>query len=411
MRVLKTTWTSRKGEKIRTRNWYIEFRDHLEIVRRISGFTDKALTEALGRKIVRLVEFKIAGEQLDSQMITWLEQIPSSLKEKFVKIGLIDNRRASASKPLDQHLEDFRKSLLARGNTIGYIDTVITRAKRVIENCGFIFWSDISASQVEKYLADLRSNEQGISAQTFNFYLQAIKQFCKWMVDDRRASTSPIKHLKGLNVRTDRRHDRRALEVDEIKKLLKTTIKAPKRLNMTGYERMVLYRLAIETGLRAKELKSLTVSSFDFESKIVSVTAAYCKNRKQALIPIRKDTNELIKKLAKGKMPNVKIFKIPYKTASMLKADLSDAGIPYVDDSGRYADFHSLRHTTGSLLAASGVHPKVVQSIMRHSDINLTMSRYTHIFRGQEAEAVAKLPNFSIANTKSSITSPTGTDG
>jgi len=72
------------------------------------------------------------------------------------------------------------------------------------------------------------------------------------------------------------------------------------------------------------------------------------------------------------------------------------AGILYVDDSGRYADFHSLRHSTGSLLAASGVHPKIIQSIMRHSDINLTMSRYTHIFRGQESEAVAKLPNLGL---------------
>jgi len=49
-----------------------------------------------------------------------------------------------------------------------------------------------------------------------------------------------------------------------------------------------------------------------------------------------------------------------------------DAKIEYVDDSGRYADFHCLRHNTGSLLAANGVHPKVAQILMRHCDINLT---------------------------------------
>lgn len=98
------------------------------------------------------------------------------------------------------------------------------------------------------------------------------------------------------------------------------------------------------------------------------------------------------------KMPNVSAFRVPYKTANMLKADLADAGIPYVDESGRYADFHALRHTTGSLLAAAGVHPKVIQSIMRHSDINLTMSRYTHIFRGQESEAIAKLPDLGASS-------------
>jgi hypothetical protein len=91
-----------------------------------------------------------------------------------------------------------------------------------------------------------------------------------------------------------------------------------------------------------------------------------------------------------------------------VKADLADAGIPYVDDAGRYADFHSLRHTTGSLLAASGVHPKVAQSIMRHSDINLTMSRYSHVLRGQESEAIAGLPDFSLPSSQNQRA--TGTD-
>ena len=93
----------------------------------------------------------------------------------------------------------------------------------------------------------------------------------------------------------------------------------------------------------------------------------------------------------------------------MLKADLADAGIVYVDDAGRFADFHALRHTTGSLLAASGVHPKVAQSIMRHGDINLTMSLYTHTQRGQEYEAVKSLPDLSLPSRKSMRA--TGTDG
>jgi len=56
-----------------------------------------------------------------------------------------------------------------------------------------------------------------------------------------------------------------------------------------------------------------------------------------------------------------------------MQADLADAGIPYIDESGRYFDFHALRHEAGTLLAAANVHPKVAQSILRHSDINLTM--------------------------------------
>ncbi|MHC4679673.1 MAG: hypothetical protein ACYTEK_13330 [Planctomycetota bacterium] len=77
--------------------------------------------------------------------------------------------------------------------------------------------------------------------------------------------------------------------------------------------------------------------------------------------------------------------------------------------SGLYLDFHAQRDQTGTLLAASGTHPKVAQSIMRHSDINLTMSRYTHILTDQEARAVENLPDLSRPSRQR--TTATGTNG
>lgn len=59
-------------------------------------------------------------------------------------------------------------------------------------------------------------------------------------------------------------------------------------------------------------------------------------------------------------------------------------------DGGRL-DFHTPRHTCGAWLARSGAHAKVVQSVMRHSSITLTMDTYGHLFPSQEAETVGKL--------------------
>jgi hypothetical protein len=84
---------------------------------------------------------------------------------------------------------------------------------------------------------------------------------------------------------------------------------------------------------------------------------------------------------------------------------------PYVDESGRYADFHSLRHTSVSLLAASCAHPKIAQTLMRHCGINLTMNCYTHSYRGQLNEAIAKLPVLALPSSKSQKSAATGTDG
>ncbi len=136
----------------------------------------------------------------------------------------------------------------------------------------------------------------------------------------------------------------------------------------------------------------------------------HSKRRREDIVPLRKDIAAELQSFVAGKLPTVQVFKVPEKTADMLKADLDAVNIPYVDDEGHYADFHALRHSTGSLLAASGVHPKVVQSIMRHSDINLTMSRYTHIFRGQESEAVASMPDLSSPSKEAQETRATGAD-
>ena len=130
---------------------------------------------------------------------------------------------------------------------------------------------------------------------------------------------------------------------------------------------------------------------------------------------MRADTVAELKQFFADNLPNVKAFGGTYnrltdKTHLLIQPDLQAAGIPYVDESGRFADFHSLRHTTGTLLASANVHPKVAQSLMRHSDINLTMSRYTHSLTGQEAQAVESLPDLSLPSTGRQRAVATGTD-
>ena len=159
--------------------------------------------------------------------------------------------------------------------------------------------------------------------------------------------------------------------------------------------------------------RMLKVSSFDFETYTVNVAAAYSKRRREDTLPLRAETCSALEAFFAGKMPGAKAFGGRYKqltdkTAKMIEADLAAAGIAYTDAQGRYRDFHALRHTTGSWLAANGVHPKIAQAIMRHSTIDLTMSRYTHILRGQEAAAVAKLPDLSAPDRQEQ--KATGTD-
>ncbi|HUS59030.1 MAG TPA: hypothetical protein VM141_10295, partial [Planctomycetota bacterium] len=61
---------------------------------------------------------------------------------------------------------------------------------------------------------------------------------------------------------------------------------------------------------------------------------------------------------------------------------------------------HSLRGTCASLLAAANVHPRVAQSLMRHSTVDLTMSYYTSVYGEQQVDAVERLPDFGAADSK-----------
>ncbi len=412
MRVWKPTYKDRSGQKREVAKWWIETRDHLGAVRRFGACTDKSASLALGCQIERLVNYRVAGEQPDAALSRWLGQIPARMRQRFADLGLLDAERASGGKPLVEHLADFDQFLLAKGNTDKYAKLIVSRARRVITGCKFLYWMDIAASKVQRYLADLRDNGNGISAQTFNFYLQAVKEFARWMVQNRRASESPLQYLKGLNVRTDRRHDRRALAVDEIRRLSETTTAQPDRFGMTGYKRALLYRLAVETGLRANELRTLKVSSFDFENGTVTVAAAYSKHRREDILPLRRDTANEVRPLISGKLPAAGVFNMPKlnQVVKMFRADLEAAGIPYVDESGRYADFHSLRHATASLLASANVHPKTAQAILRHSKVDLTLSRYSHVYAGQVSEAVENLPDLSEPSSQSQQVVRTGTD-
>jgi integrase len=75
----------------------------------------------------------------------------------------------------------------------------------------------------------------------------------------------------------------------------------------------------------------------------------------------------------------------------MIKADLEVAGVDYKDASGRYADFHALRHTYITNIGRLPVSMKTHQELARHSEPALTM-RYTHAQLADKVDALEALP-------------------
>ena len=63
---------------------------------------------------------------------------------------------------------------------------------------------------------------------------------------------------------------------------------------------------------------------------------------------------------------------------------LQRAGLPDIP-------FHALRHSFATLMLAGGEHPKVVQEMMGHSGIRVTMDFYSHVLPDMQQGAVDRL--------------------
>ncbi len=433
MRTFKATYRDRSGKPRESAKWYVEFSDHLEHVRRLPAYTDRKQSEQLGRHIERLVCCRANREAPDLELSKWLDTVPGRVRDKLAEWELLDAQAVASNRTAALHLDDYHETLKARGTSTKQANLVKTRALRVIDDCGLTTWGDFNRSKVERFVAKLQV-ESGIGNQTANFYVQAIQQFCRWMVSEGRWRENPLPQVTRQNVAIDRRHDRRALTVQECRALLNATYNGKAGYGMSGPERALVYRLALESGLRANELASLTKGSFDFrtEPATVTVEAGSSKRRRRDELPMRADTAELLKAHMATKLPSARAFNLPKsdKTAAMLKADLGVARgswldevadpeqraererssfLASVDDAGLVVDFHALRHTFVTSLARSGVHPKVAQALARHSTITLTMDRYSHTVIGEQSEALAALPDLTVTVRSEQLA--TGTDG
>ncbi len=380
-RLFKQCYTAKNpdGSRItkKSKRWYIELRIANGSRKRVPAFADRKASLQLAARLEREAELEQAG--------------------------VLDPYREHRSRPLAEHAEDWRKSLLDKDSTLTYAELSINRVKAVLDATKTTHWRELDANRVTGYLAERRAN--GLSVESSNHYLRRIKQFARWMVRSRRAPDNPLESLTTLNSNTDRRHDRRALTPDEVTTLIATTAKSETLRGMPGNERAMLYRVALETGFRAGEIRNLKPAAFDLideEGRIkldasVVVDAAYSKRRTQDVQPIRPEFAALLVEFLKPRSRTELVFAMPkgYHLSKIIKADLDTAEIPYKDESGRYADFHSLRHTFITNLARGGVHPKVAQQLARHSTIGLTMDRYSHSALSDLRDALLVLPRLS----------------
>lgn len=332
--------------------------------------------------------------------------------------------------PITDHVDAFIAFRATDGGTEEHRER--TR-KHIVEFIAAGSWKSIrqiNSDDVTKHVSELKKT--GSSSRTIQARLQSIKSFSKWLCDHHRLKSNPLSAIRKPNPETDRKHERRMLLPAEWPWLTAGVLEAGKTTNgMPAAERILLYRAAIQTGLRAGELFELTRGklSLEDEAPFIACKAAGTKNKKPAQQFIDRGLASDLAEHVGRKHPKAPVFAIGGKDelSRMVESDLVDARLTWLksldgeerikaeqsdflcrtNHEGEHFVFHPLRHTCGAWLAMAGESIKVVQSVMRHSTPVLTLNTYGHLFPGQCEGAPVKLAAM-MSDTKTASWSHNG---
>lgn len=412
-----------KGRRVHVESsyWWIIFADHTGTERRLQAFREKSDSDILMRSVGKLVYHRQQRDSLPAELQTWVDALPENVHAQLADFGLVRRRQLVVSQALEDLLRGFEEFLaVKRERSAQYVFITLSALRRIFAGCGFQKFADIDDVVVEKYLLGLRKEHpvtvkikgkvitqrrQGLSKRTLNGHVGALQQFCRWCVRKQKvARHNPLDSLEKYdNEHDDCRKIRRALTRGEVQKLLKTTAEGPERFGMDGRERALLYRVAVETGLRANELRTLDVQHADLNhagGPVLFIDAGYSKHRERDEVPLRPDLAREIQAFIvdRKKLPQAKLFGGRYvaltdKPADMFYADLKAAGIERKTVAGSL-DFHALRHTFVSSL--KGIEARQAQALARHKSSTMT-DRYTHAPLQERRALLNDVPYFGVA--------------
>jgi len=376
--------------------WVAVYTDENGQRRMRAGYTDRRETQRL-------------AERLEDQA-------------RQMRDGLIDpaaERRAEhGRRPLAKHRDDFAADLRSRGTSEKQVKRLTRAIDAAGSDCEWGTIRDIDSGSFARHVEALKA--RGLSAAAINRRIAACKQFARWLVNSHRLAADPMAGVRMIGApQADARLRRRAMTDTEIRKLLTYAetapeiVSIPKRCRVGGElrehnryvrvpNRSALYGLALGTGLRLAEIRSLTPHSFrlDADPPYVRVSPGYVKNRKPVEQPIRRDLAERLRALVGSSPKNKTLWSdLPDSMAAVLRADLIGAGVAPEDDEGRRIDFHSLRHTYVTRLAMSDAPIRVAMQLARHSDPRLTMKVYSHVVLADSSKALESLPGESSEAT------------
>ena len=232
---------------------------------------------------------------------------------------------------------------------------------------------------VEQVLREL--DAAGKAGKTLANDAEALTAFCDWCVTRKYLPSDPLENL--VTPQTTPRTRRRAMRAEEIQQLLMACVP----------HRRLTYETAFLSGLRANELRHLTVDLLDVDRSGIRLNAKWTKNRESGFQPLPASLVDRLsafaqsgeatqlyqrfhaRKNATRTIPSNPLLYVSSSLSRDFDKDCKAAGIPKYAPGGKL-DFHACRVAYINLVIESGVTVKEAQALARHATPQLTMNAY-----------------------------------
>ncbi|GHP00735.1 site-specific integrase [Reticulibacter mediterranei] len=335
---------------------------------------------------------------------TWYGKSRREVQQKL-QVAIIDHQQKKVLPGGQMRVEHFLQQWLASQMTMLRART-LERYTQLVNRHLLPVLGQLSLQQLTpQHLLTLytQKTQEGLSPSTVNLLHtvlhRALKDAVRWnLLSTNVCDTVPPPKRA--------RHEIRPLTIEQIQQFITA---------MHGHPLEPLFLLAITSGMRRGELLALHWSDLDLASGMLQVRRIfsrvpgnqYCeaepktaKSRrsivlttvaKEALQQLRSHQDTWKQVVGSAWQEQGLVFcrkdgkpLSPTFVIDQFKALLKQAGLPTIR-------FHDLRHSTASMLLALGVHPKVVQELLGHTTISITMDIYSHVLPSMQRDAMTQM--------------------